>query len=57
MKLIHCSDLHLDSALGSNFTPEKAQQRNAELCAAFAVCSAQAGDIPYQRHCGKGQED
>ena len=36
MKLIHCSDLHLDSALGSNFTPEKAQQRNAELCAAFA---------------------
>lgn len=36
MKIIHCADLHLDSALGSNFSPEKAVQRNAELCATFA---------------------
>lgn len=36
MKIIHCSDLHLDSALGSNFSPEKAKQRQAELCATFA---------------------
>lgn len=36
MKIIHCSDLHLDSPLGSNFSPEKASQRNAELRAAFA---------------------
>ncbi len=36
VKIIHCSDLHLDSALGSNFPPEKAAQRNAELCGTFA---------------------
>jgi len=36
MKIIHCSDLHLDSPLGSNFSPEKARLRNAELRAAFA---------------------
>ena len=36
MKIIHCSDLHLDSVLVSNFSPQKAAQRNAELCAGFA---------------------
>lgn len=36
MKIIHCSDLHLDSAMGSNLSPEKAKMRNAELCATFA---------------------
>lgn len=35
MKIIHCSDLHLDSALGSHLPPEKAKERNAELCATF----------------------
>ena len=35
MKLIHCSDLHLDSALRANLPPEKARERSAELCAAF----------------------
>lgn len=35
MKIIHCSDLHLDSALSSNLPTEKAKERNAELCAAF----------------------
>lgn len=35
MKIIHCSDLHLDSALRSNLSQEKAKLRGAELCAAF----------------------
>lgn len=35
MKIIHCSDLHLDSALSSNLSQEKARIRNAELCAGF----------------------
>jgi len=35
VKLIHCSDLHLDSALRSNLTREKAKIRGAELCATF----------------------
>ena len=36
MKIIHCSDIHLDSALGSNFSAAQAKERNAELCATFA---------------------
>ena len=36
VKIIHCGDWHLDSPLDSNFTPEKAKLRNAELCATFA---------------------
>ena len=36
MKIIHCSDMHLDSALGSNFTAAQSRARNAELCATFA---------------------
>ena len=35
MKLIHCSDLHLDSALRGNLSRERAKMRAAELCAAF----------------------
>ena len=35
MKIIHCSDLHLGSALRTHLSPEKARERNAELCAAF----------------------
>lgn len=35
MKIIHCSDLHLDSALRTHLTPEKARERSAELCVAF----------------------
>ncbi len=31
MKLIHCSDLHLDSKLEANLSPEKARQRGNEL--------------------------
>ena len=36
MKIIHCSDIHLDSALGHNFSAAQAKARHAELCAAFA---------------------
>ena len=36
MKLIHCSDLHLDSPMGRNFSPDQAKIRGAELCATFA---------------------
>ena len=35
MKIIHCSDLHLDSPLGRNYSPDQAKKRNAELCATF----------------------
>lgn len=35
MKIIHCSDLHLDSALRTHLSPEKAGARSAELCMAF----------------------
>lgn len=35
MKIIHCSDIHLDSALDHNFTAAQAKARNAELCATF----------------------
>ena len=35
MKLIHCSDLHLDSALRSNLSQEKAKMRSMELCTTF----------------------
>ena len=35
MKIIHCSDIHLDSALGRNFSAAQARERNAELCATF----------------------
>ena len=36
MKLIHCSDIHLDSPMESNLTARQARERNAELCATFA---------------------
>ena len=35
MKIIHCGDLHLDCALRSNFSREKAKLRNVELCTTF----------------------
>ena len=35
MKLIHCSDLHLDSKIETNFTPQMAQLRNHEICLTF----------------------
>ena len=35
MKLIHCSDIHLDSKLETNLSATKARQRNAEICRTF----------------------
>ena len=36
MKLIHCSDIHLDSPMERNLTAAKARERNAEVCTTFA---------------------
>lgn len=36
MKLIHTADLHLDSKMESNLSPEKARQRQGELLDTFA---------------------
>ena len=36
MKLIHCSDLHLDSPMETNLSPQKAKLRNTELCQSFS---------------------
>lgn len=35
MRIIHCADLHLDSAMTSNLSPEKARERKGELLNAF----------------------
>lgn len=35
MKIIHCSDLHLDSKLNTNFTAQMAHERNQEICRTF----------------------
>lgn len=35
MRIIHCSDLHLDSRMEANLSPRQAKQRNAEICASF----------------------
>ena len=36
MRLIHCSDLHLDSKMESNLSADQARERNGEICTAFA---------------------
>ena len=36
MKLIHCSDIHLDSPMESNLTATQAKERNSEICRSFA---------------------
>ena len=35
VKLIHCADLHLDSAMTTHLSKEKAQERKAELLRTF----------------------
>lgn len=35
MKIIHCSDVHLDSRMESNLTAAQARERNAEICTTF----------------------
>ena len=36
MKLIHCADLHLDSPMESNLSPEQARERKNEILSTFA---------------------
>lgn len=35
MKIIHCSDIHLDSKMEANLTAQQAKERNAEISATF----------------------
>ena len=35
MKIIHCSDLHLDSKMEANLSKEKSKQRKNEMLFAF----------------------
>ena len=35
MKLIHCADIHLDSALATSLTRQEARRRNDELLETF----------------------
>lgn len=43
MKIIHCADIHLDSPLATNFTPEQARERNAEITRTFQRLCEYAG--------------
>lgn len=36
MKLIHCADIHLDSPMETNLSPEKARERKLEIRSTFA---------------------
>lgn len=36
IKMIHCADIHLDSRMEANLSPEQARQRNRELCNSFS---------------------
>lgn len=36
MKIIHCSDIHLDSKMEANLSAQQARERNAEISATFA---------------------
>lgn len=44
MKLLHCADLHLDSALSANLTGEKKKQRKSELLTAFVRMAEYAAE-------------
>lgn len=44
MRLIHCSDLHLDSKMESNLSPRQARERSGEMLAAFVRMVEWAGD-------------
>ena len=44
MKILHCSDIHLDSSMERNLTAAQARERNAEVCATFARMAAFAAD-------------
>ena len=44
MKLIHCSDLHLDSRMEHNLSAQQARERNHEICATFSRLVSYAGE-------------
>ena len=44
MKLLHCADLHLDSALGANLDSEKKKQRKSELLETFVRMAEYASE-------------
>lgn len=44
MKLLHCGDLHLDSALSANLDGEKKKRRKSELLAGFVRMAEYAGE-------------
>ncbi len=45
MKILHCSDLHLDSSLKANLNAEKARTRRRELKDAFSKLAKRAEEI------------
>lgn len=44
MKLLHCGDLHLDSALSANLEGEKKKQRKSELLSSFVQMAEYAAE-------------
>ena len=44
MKIIHCSDLHLDSRMEANLSFKQAQERNNEICTTFSRMVTYATD-------------
>ena len=54
MKLIHCSDIHLDSPMDSRLPPEKARERSRELCRTFCrmIAYARENDVAAVLLCG-----
>ena len=43
MRLIHCSDLHLDSKMEANLSSRQARERSGEICTSFARMVRWAG--------------
>ena len=44
MKLLHCGDLHLDSALSANLNSDKKKQRKSELLTTFVRMAEYAAE-------------
>ena len=44
MKLLHCGDLHLDSALSANLDSDKKKQRKGELLSSFVQMAEYAAE-------------
>lgn len=39
MKILHCADIHLDSAMTANLDKDKARERRSELLASLRIWS------------------